>query len=141
MAGLTSLWDLEGHWSLSRRIQHSEGRVDRMTGTADFQRSGTQLIQDETGTLEVNKQHLEAKQRYIWTAVEDRFEVLFADHRPFHAVPMGVAKPVDEHFCAPDTYNVRYDFSAWPKWTSIWTVRGPRKDYIMTSTYAKMPSV
>ena len=140
MAGLTSLWDLEGRWSLTRRIQHGDGRVDRMTGWADFHRSGEHLRQDEKGTLEVNQQRLEAEQSYIWTALEDRLEVLFNDHRPFHDVPIGVVKPEAEHFCTPDMYNVRYDFSGWPTWTSIWSVQGPRKNYVMTSTYAKTPS-
>jgi len=96
-------------------------------------------MQVESGTLEVNQQRFEARQSYIWTVINDRLDVLFADQRPFHSVPMGVAKPKAEHFCTPDMYNVRYDFSAWPNWTSSWTVRGPRKNYVMTSSYSKVP--
>ena len=137
MDGLTSLWDLEGHWRLSRRITHDDGRVDTMEGTADFVRSENQLFQTETGMLEVNEHRMEARQRYVWTATKCQLQVFFADLRPFHTFPLGEARPKAEHFCAPDKYHVHYDFTPWPNWKSTWTVEGPRKAYVMTSIFSK----
>ena len=55
--------------------------------------------------------------------------------RPFHEIPMGVADPEAIHDCPPDRYHVAYDFARWPIWGSVWTVTGPRKDYVMNSAY------
>lgn len=96
-------------------------------------------MQVETGTLSVGDQRLEARQSYVWTAKGDRLCVQFSDLRAFHDVPLGVVAPLAEHFCAPDMYQVRYDFSPWPLWHSVWTVKGPRKDYVMTSDYGPKP--
>ena len=39
--------------------------------------------------------------------------------------------------CIRDSlYRVRYDFSDWPDWRTIWHVTGPRKAYEMVSHYA-----
>ncbi len=140
MAGLSALWDLEGHWTLQRRITHSDGRVDTLNGTAVFQRSDDRLLQIETGMLQVEDQKLEASQRYIWAVCDTDLQVFFADSRPFHSVALGVASPKADHFCAPDTYDVQYDFSNWPNWLSTWNVHGPRKSYAMTSTYGPCSS-
>ncbi|MCE8467683.1 DUF6314 family protein, partial [Rhodovulum sulfidophilum] len=56
------------------------------------------------------------------------------DGRFFHLIAPG-ARPEARHDCAPDLYRVRYDFSAWPCWSSFWEVRGPRKNYAMESSY------
>ena len=137
MAGLTSLWELEGRWSLSRRIIHGDGRVDTMEGVVDFVRSDRRLIQNETGMLEVNEHRMEARQSYVWTEAQDQLQVFFADLRPFHTLLLKEATPEAEHFCAPDTYHVRYDFTRWPNWKSTWTVEGPKKAYVMTSIFVK----
>ena len=39
------------------------------------------------------------------------------------------------HWCDPDQYDGSYDFSAWPAFTVTWSVRGPRKAYLMSSRY------
>ena len=137
MAGLTSLSDLEGRWNLSRRISHGDGRIDTMEGAVDFVRSGQRLFQNETGTLAVNAHRLEARQSYVWTESQGQLQVFFADLRPFHTFPLKDATPEAEHFCAPDTYHVRYDFTPWPNWKSTWTVEGPKKAYVMISIFLK----
>jgi hypothetical protein len=32
---------------------------------------------------------------------------------------------------------VTYDFTAWPAWSTAWTVTGPAKDYSMASDYRR----
>ena len=139
MARLTSLWDLESRWHLSRRITHGDGRIDTMAGTVDFVRSDQRLFQNETGILEVNEHRLEARQSYVWTETQDQLQVFFADFRPFHTLPLRQATPEAKHNCPPDKYHVRYDFTLWPNWKSTWTVEGPRKTYVMTSIFSKLP--
>ena len=137
VVGLKSLWALEGRWRLEREITHGDGSVNQLTGVAQFSRSGHRLVQDETGTLVLGTQALKASRRYIWTAAEGRLDVYFDDMRPFHTVPLGVERHETVHLCDPDRYAVRYDFTGWPNWHACWHVEGPRKDYVMTSQYAR----
>ena len=135
--GLPSLWALEGHWTLERRITHTEGRTDHFEGVAVFSRSGPRLLQHEQGRLTVGNQVFEAEQRYVWAEAEGRIDVYFADLRPFHAVPLNDPAPSTVHLCDPDRYEVAYDFAEWPVWSATWTVEGPRKGYVMHSTYRR----
>ena len=47
----------------------------------------------------------------------------------------GAGDSGDRHWCDPDSYAVRYDFSRWPEWSARWRVEGPHKAYIMYSRY------
>ena len=138
MTGLASLWSLEGRWRLERQILHADGMVNRLDGEVRFHRSGVRLIQDEEGTLVLGNQTIKATRRYIWTASNGRLDVFFDDMRPFHTVLLGVAQHQTVHLCDPDRYEVSYDFSQWPHWSARWQVEGPRKDYVMTSSFSPL---
>ncbi|MEM9438207.1 MAG: DUF6314 family protein, partial [Pseudomonadota bacterium] len=71
--------------------------------------------------------------RYWWKPMEGGFDIHFEDGKPFHELQF--ASPTAQHFCDPDTYDVRYDFRDFPTWRSTWDVRGPKKQYRMTSIY------
>ena len=134
-AEFASLWDLAGQWSLARRIRHVDGRENSFSGKAVFTRSGSRLIQEESGLLRLDDQALEARQRLVWKQDGPMLKVHFADMQPFLEIPIGVPDPEAGHDCPPARYHVTYDFAQWPVWGSVWTVTGPRKDYIMNSTY------
>jgi hypothetical protein len=138
MAGLVSLQALEGRWRLSRVIRNADGSEAQLSGVTVFRRDGEGLVQEEEGwlTLPGGAAPLRAARRYRWAEAENGLEVRFEDGRPFHAVPLGIARPEAEHDCAPDVYRVAYDFADWPHWRAVWSVTGPRKDYVMTSDYA-----
>ncbi len=139
MAGLTSLAALEGKWALSRRIAHDAGGEDTFEGAVTFSRSGPRLIQDEEGWFVPagTQAPLRATRRYIWTQSGDQFDVMFDDMRPFHRFPASEDAPTATHLCAPDRYEVSYDFSDFPRWTSVWWVEGPRKAYRMTNRFTR----
>ena len=134
-AEFASLWSLVGQWALVRQIRHADGRKISLTGKAVFTRSGSRLIQDESGELRLDDQALEARQRLVWKQDGSLLRVHFADMRPFHEFPLGNANPEAIHVCPPDRYHVAYNFAHWPIWENVWTVTGPRKDYVMNSTY------
>lgn len=136
MAGLKSLWALSGRWTLVRRIRHADGREDRFEGETAFRRSGPRLVQDEDGVLVTAGGAFRASRRYVWSRQEGRLEVSFADMRPFHTVPLGVARPSTTYLCPPDRYSVTYDFTGWPEWRSEWRVEGPSKDYVMSNLFS-----
>ena len=137
MAGITSLWSLEGLWRLSREITHGDGTINRLEGETRFHRAGPRLIQDETGTLVLGNQTMKATRRYVWAASGDRLDVYFDDMRPFHTVPLRASHHETVHLCDPDRYEVRYEFTHWPSWSARWAVEGPRKSYVMTSHYTR----
>jgi hypothetical protein len=141
MIGPASLWDFEGDWRLERRIVHAGGQGDaRLSGTARFLRSGSALVHEETGTLWVDGDAgpgLQAVRRYLWRAEAEWIDVCFEGGGPFHRISLGVPRTEATHLCAPDRYEVGYDFSRWPDWQTVWRVTGPRKDYVMTSRFAR----
>ncbi|MEJ8560894.1 DUF6314 family protein [Yoonia sp. GPGPB17] len=135
--------DFVGRWSLQRTIRDQlNGQHGALAGNATFtQVDATRLTYDETGTLTLeNGVHLEATRQYLWTFSPDLVTVTFSDGGLFHQfVPSDHAIGTD-HPCGGDFYKVRYDFTTWPRWTAVWTVTGPRKNYVSTSIYAPMPS-
>jgi len=139
MSGLPSLAVLEGRWQVSRVILHNDGSKDEFEGEAVFRRSGPRLIQDEEGwlTSERAAAPMKATRRYIWSGSGNRLDVAFEDMRPFHSVPLGIATPGTTYLCPPDRYEVSYDFTDFPTWSSIWNVEGPRKNYRMTSRFKR----
>ena len=130
--------DFEGLWSLSREITDTRaGTTGRFDGTARFTPDGDGLLYVETGQLVLSGAlPMQAERRYIWRIDGNAIAVDFDDGRPFHT--FAPAAPEASHWCDPDSYAVTYAFEDWPVWSSSWRVRGPRKDYEMTSIYARI---
>lgn len=124
-----------GRWTLSRSIDDRlTQQTGRFEGEAAFTPDGEVLIYDERGLLSLgDSPAIVATRRYLWRPDGGRIAVFFADGRPFHSFAPGI--PEAQHRCDPDRYRVTYDFARWPDWTATWDVRGPRKDYRMTSRY------
>lgn len=127
------LADFLGAWRLDREVVHADGLRARLLGRAVWTPRGAEALYVESGQLTIEGQgSFEAERRYLWSA---DLEVFFEDGRFFHRVPgAGVAAG---HWCAPDQYDVSYDFSGWPLWSCRWQVTGPRKDYCMRSRYLR----
>ena len=129
---MIALTDLIGRWRLVRTITHDDGLVGRAEGEAAWRETGEGAVQEESGLLHLpGVVPLKFERSYHWRGLE----VSFPDGRPFHAVPAdgGVA----EHWCDPDRYAVRYDFSRFPDWRASWRVDGPRKGYLMVTDYTR----
>ncbi len=137
----TQLDDFKGHWRLVRRITDARGPDGAFAGQAVLSPIPTGLRYHETGQLTLGATQFTAERSYLWSAPAfDQIAIQFADQRPFHSFTLG-PRPDARHDCPPDTYQVAYDFTAWPIWHCTWQVSGPRKAYVMTSRYvrAKMP--
>ncbi len=140
MASMLRRADFEGCWLLHRtihdRLQGSEGGLK---GQAILSSEGSSTLNyEETGTLRLGiGPAMIASRRYRWAFVGDVVSVTFEDGMPFHKfVPQGQVAGTD-HPCGGDHYTVSYDFMTWPKWQAIWTVSGPRKNYVSTSIYTR----
>ncbi|MEM6277313.1 MAG: DUF6314 family protein [Pseudomonadota bacterium] len=123
--------DFRRVWLLKREIVHENEAPGMFEGLARITRRWTYL---EWGNLEVRGRDYTAGRRYWWKPMDGGFDIRFEDGKPFHELHFDA--PSARHFCDPDTYDVRYDFSDWPKWRSTWDVSGPRKSYRMSSLYA-----
>ncbi|EBA05963.1 hypothetical protein SSE37_25183 [Sagittula stellata E-37] len=126
-----SLADFLGRWRVDRDIAHGDGSRGRFIGTAEWVPGEAGADYVERGVLQVGAGSFQAERTYRWGPGLD---VYFEDGRFFHAVPPEGGDAA--HWCDPDQYDVAYDFTCWPEWTARWQVRGPRKDYVMTSRYA-----
>ncbi|MAX74485.1 MAG: trigger factor [Nioella sp.] len=129
------LADFRGRWRLTRRIDDARaGVVGRLDGQALFTVEAQGLVLTETGLLRYGDgPPMRAERRYLWRAEGRGIAVFFDDGRPFHWFSGAATKAT--HDCPPDLYRVRYDFSDWPDWRTIWHVTGPRKAYEMVSHY------
>lgn len=132
--------DFEGHWRLERQIDDRRaGQTGTFRGSANLRAAGEDALHyAEAGQMKLGQGPLmTAERRYHWQIAPDLVIVSFDDGRPFHSFrPEGTVAGTD-HPCGEDFYTVRYDFSRWPRWEAIWTVRGPRKDYTSTSVYTR----
>ncbi len=139
-SGPAGLGAFEGRWRLERRIDdHRAGQILRFRGEAEFTPSGAGMEYCETGALSMpDGKTLVATRRFLWSPHGAGIAVAFADGRFFHRFPLRTQTGEARHWCAPDDYTVRYDFSTWPVWSSRWRVQGPRKDYLMESRFAPM---
>ena len=133
------LMNFEGSWQVGRRIENAEGPEARFEGVARFEPDGAGLVYAEEGELQLEGQPpIRGERRYLWRQEEDgTIAVFFDDGRDFHRFDPGAEAPGDRHHCAPDVYDVTYDFGGWPEWESRWRVTGPRKDYVMVSRYRR----
>jgi hypothetical protein len=127
------LADFLGIWRLGRSITHADGTQGQFHGQAQWILEGEAARYHEAGTLQIAGQGaFQAERRYLWDA---DLNVYFDDGRFFHQVPQTGGEAA--HWCDPDHYKVRYAFENWPEWQARWQVRGPRKDYTMTTRYSR----
>ncbi|MCH2163530.1 MAG: DUF6314 family protein [Marinovum sp.] len=131
--------DFLGFWQITREIvDRASHQIGCFDGTAMFASDLRGLVYREDGILTLGAvASMRATRCYVWQTDGPSIAVFFDDGRAFHTFSLNQALPMASHFCAPDTYEVTYDFSRWPNWSSNWKVTGPRKDYSMRSHYIR----
>ncbi|WP_101067883.1 DUF6314 family protein [Roseovarius salinarum] len=131
-------WAFAGSWVLERHVDDRlTGQQGRFAGEAWLTPGDGGLHYREEGQLILpGRRPMHAERCYQWQAENGKVAVYFDDGRPFHRFDPELVAPEARHDCAPDTYDVAYDFSDWPRWRAVWVVTGPRKDYRMVSDYA-----
>ena len=110
----------------------------RFVGTALLTGDDPALIYHEQGQLSVGQgPALAASRHYNWHAEGSDIAVYFDDGRPFHRFDPLAPSANALHICPPDCYEVWYDFTTWPDWSSRWQVQGPRKHYQMETWFRR----
>ncbi len=135
---MPSLDDFAGDWILERRIEHGDGTRARFAGTGSFSRCRGGLRYNEHGRLCLPGQPpLLSTRRLLW-AGDTVVAVSFEDHRFFHRIDLRQGRPRARHVCGDDIYTGLYDFAAWPRWSVVWWVRGPRKSYRSATSHVPL---
>lgn len=134
-AAVPRLAAFAGVWRLDRRIADARaGQDGQFVGQAHLAENGDHWLWTENGQLTMGDgAPMTATRRYRWTEpAPGQICVWFDDGRPFHDLAATA-----RHDCAPDFYQVTYDFADWPVWRCRWKVTGPRKDYVMETTHRR----
>jgi hypothetical protein len=133
---------LAGHWMLDRRV---DGRP-LMAGQASFRPSDDgSLTYHEQGQVRLaNGASFATERAYVFRRRPAGFAVFFMEHPPqlFHDVALTQAgdRLVGDarHLCKADLYLSRYEFCADGSFATRHDVSGPRKDYVLETTYRRM---
>lgn len=137
---------LAGAWLLERVIEGKATNQGSMRGIATFRRLGNGLMayREEGRLLLPGGETFDAFRGYLYDAVPQGFAVFFPETPPrlFHEIRLrddatGMLVGEGEHLCARDQYATRYAFQPDGRFVVHHDVRGPRKDYAMTSIYAR----
>jgi hypothetical protein len=115
-----------------------------MSGAASFvEMADGVALYSERGELRLtNGTVLRAGQRYLYEPLEDGFVVLFCETgMEFQRVKLepgedGAWVGSGEHLCGADHYATEYRFGD-GRFVVRHTVRGPRKDYVIRTMYAR----
>ena len=131
---------LPGRWSVDRSI---DGRA-LMQGTATLTATGDgALAYHEWGQITLVTGLFDAERRYGFRSLPAGFSVWFAEHpaRLFHEIELvarGNALIGDAvHLCGEDRYCSQYVFRGDGTFTTIHAVTGPRKNYVLQTTYRR----
>lgn len=134
---------LIGSWSFDRVI---EGQAT-MQGIATFTPlDGERLAYREQGYLKLAKGTIvQAEREYVFSSSSGGFNVFFKEDPPrlFHEISLS-ASPGGElsghacHLCKRDEYRSTYLFLPDGTFVVRHVVSGPRKNYTITTTYARL---
>ena len=128
------LEDFEGRWQLERKIVSNDAADMLFNGVACWKPdNGKARYREEGELLLAGQRPMFAEREYVWTS---DLKVFFPDGRFFHTVATDGSKV--EHWCDPDTYIGRYNFSDWPVFSVFWRVTGPKKDYTSHTCYRRL---
>lgn len=64
-------------------------------------------------------------------------DVRFADGLPFHDLDLTSGRYVADHPCAADLYRGEFTVRDADHWRTVWRVRGPAKDVVLRTDYAR----
>lgn len=150
---------LIGRWRLTRRIEDfragSEAAFDGEALLAPDAGAGgaeppspgvgigaaaAHLRWAEHGILRIGGAQSQARRAYLWRlGPPDMVDVSYEDGRFFHAFAMAPGgEAAVRHDCPPDLYDGAYRFETPDLWRLTWRVRGPRKDYRMTTEHLRI---
>ncbi|MFI9344436.1 DUF6314 family protein [Streptomyces sp. NPDC052773] len=134
---------LAGSWRVERSVRDlASGDEGRFDGTTVFgPLEGGALLHRESGTFvwQGVARPAERTLRFLpGAAGAGTADVRFADGRPFHDLDLTTGRWVADHPCAADLYRGEFTVREPDHWRTVWRVRGPAKDLVLTTDYARV---
>jgi hypothetical protein len=134
---------LAGSWRVDRSVRDlASGDEGRFDGTTVFgPLEGGALLHRESGVFVWHgvARPAERTLRFLpGPAGAGTAEVRFADGRPFHDLDLTTGHWVADHPCAADLYRGEFTVRDADHWRTVWRVRGPAKELVLTTDYARV---
>ncbi|MFJ2005154.1 DUF6314 family protein [Streptomyces chartreusis] len=140
---------LAGVWRAERSVRDlASGDEGEFSGTTVFEpvedgeppRGLPQgLLHRESGTFVWRgvPRPAERTLRFLPGSSPGTVDVRFPDGRPFHDLELSSGRHVADHPCSADLYRGEFTVRDADHWRSVWRVRGPAKDLVLTTHYAR----
>ena len=131
---------LLGSWTLDRVIlDRSRAMTGALEGEARFSPCAGGLLYEEHGILTLGEHRGRAERSYLYLFPEGggRASVRFRDGRPFHELDLSCGEDRVSHPCRLDLYEGLFTVLGPAWWQSEWKASGPRKDYVLLTTYSR----
>ncbi|MFC5216014.1 DUF6314 family protein [Streptomyces coerulescens] len=144
---------LAGSWRAERSVRDlASGDEGQFSGTTVFgpledgepqqglpQGVSRGLLHHESGTFvwQGVPRPAERTLRFLPGSAPGTADVRFADGRAFHDLDLASGHHVADHPCSADLYRGEFTVRDADHWRSVWRVRGPAKDLVLTTDYAR----
>ncbi|MGX1268857.1 DUF6314 family protein [Streptomyces phaeoluteigriseus] len=132
---------LAGAWRVERSVRDltngAEGRFEGATVFGPLDGGG--LLHEESGTFVWQSVPRPASRtlRFLPGPIPGTADVTFADGRPFHDLDLASGRHVTDHPCVADLYRGEFTVRDADHWRTLWRVRGPAKDLLLTTDYVR----
>lgn len=132
---------LAGRWRVERTVRDLAADVTgTFAGATDFSAmDGGGLLHVESGTFTWRgvARPAERTLRYLPDETPGTAVVRFADGRFFHGLDLRAGHHVADHPCSADLYRGTFTVYGAGHWRTVWRVRGPAKDLVLTTEYRR----
>ncbi|MFJ4714658.1 DUF6314 family protein [Streptomyces sp. NPDC088785] len=134
---------LAGSWHVERTVRDLADDVTGVfTGTADFTAdpaTAGALRHLESGSFTWRGIARPARRTLLYLPGEPpgTAEVRFADGRFFHGLDLRTGRHVADHPCSADLYRGEFTVYDAGRWRTVWRVRGPAKDLVLTTDHRR----
>ncbi|MGW1392841.1 DUF6314 family protein [Streptomyces nigra] len=133
---------LAGRWRVDRSVRDlASGDEGSFTGTTVFgSLEGGGLLHRESGEFVWRgvPRPAERTLRFLPGGAPGTVDVRFADGRPFHDLDLRTGRHIADHPCSADLYRGEFTVRDEDHWRTVWRVRGPAKDLVLTTDYARV---
>ncbi|MFF3847472.1 DUF6314 family protein [Streptomyces sp. NPDC002328] len=136
-----ALAHLAGRWRTERSVRDlASGDTGVFTGTTAFRPlDGGGMLHEESGTFTWQgvPRPAERTLRFLPGPAPGTADVRFADGRPFHLLDLTTGRHTADHPCSADLYRGEFTVADADRWRTVWRVRGPAKDLLLTTDYVR----
>ncbi|MFE7274638.1 DUF6314 family protein [Streptomyces sp. NPDC057623] len=132
---------LAGSWRVERTVRDlAGGEEGEFSGTTIFgPLDGGGLLHHESGLFVWREVPRPAERtlRFLPGSPPGTADVRFTDGRPFHDLDLTSGRHIADHPCSADLYRGEFTVRDENHWHSVWRVRGPAKDLVLSTDYAR----